>query len=300
MDRRTFLSLALTAPVLGQTGKPTPPAGPARPAPARPAPAAPLAAPAWTQWGGPHRNFQTEAKGLKDTWPASGPRVVWKRPLGEGYSAPAVENGVLYTMYGRSKEEVVLAANAETGATIWEQKTPMTFQSDAAGEMGNGPYTAPHGRRRSALHDRRRRPAAVSRQEDRQGALDAAARERSRRLATDVRVRVEPDRVPRARHPPGRRPREVGHGVPAGRRKSCLGQARLRQRLLVADPHRRAGAGAARVADGRRADRAQPAQRRSAVAACRSRPTTRSQSPRRCGGLATCSSSRRSTTPARR
>jgi outer membrane protein assembly factor BamB len=143
MDRRTFLSLALTAPVLGQTGKPTPPAGPARPAPARPAPAAPLAAPAWTQWGGPHRNFQTEAKGLKDTWPASGPRVVWKRPLGEGYSAPAVENGVLYTMYGRSKEEVVLAANAETGATIWEQKTPMTFQSDAAGEMGNGPYTAP-------------------------------------------------------------------------------------------------------------------------------------------------------------
>ena len=38
----------------------------------------------WTQWGGPHRNFQTEATGLKDTWPSSGPRVVWKRALGEG------------------------------------------------------------------------------------------------------------------------------------------------------------------------------------------------------------------------
>jgi outer membrane protein assembly factor BamB len=140
MDRRTFLSLALAAPVLGQTGKP---AAPARPAAARPAPAAPAAGVPWTQWAGPRRNFQTDAKGLNDTWPASGPRVVWKRPLGEGYSAPAVENGVLYTMYGKPKSEVVLAANAETGATIWEHTTPMTFQSDAGAEMGNGPYTAP-------------------------------------------------------------------------------------------------------------------------------------------------------------
>jgi outer membrane protein assembly factor BamB len=137
MDRRTFLSLAAAMPLATvfdqQRGKPAPPPRPSPPAPAMP----------WTQWGGPHRNFRTEAAGLKDTWPAGGPRVVWKRALGEGYSAPAVENGVLYTMYGKPKAEVVLAANAETGATIWEQTAPMTFNSDAAGEMGNGPYTAP-------------------------------------------------------------------------------------------------------------------------------------------------------------
>jgi outer membrane protein assembly factor BamB len=132
MDRRTFLSLALAVPALGQGTKiPSP----------RP-PAAPAAPPQWLQWGGPHRNFQTEAVGLKDTWPASGPRVVWKRALGEGYSAPAVENGTLYTMYGKPKQEFVLAANAETGATIWEHQTAMTFQSDAP-ELGNGPYAAP-------------------------------------------------------------------------------------------------------------------------------------------------------------
>jgi outer membrane protein assembly factor BamB len=132
MDRRTFLSLALAVPALGQGTKiPSP----------RP-PAAPPAPPQWLQWGGPHRNFQTEAVGLKDTWPASGPRVVWKRALGEGYSAPAVENGTLYTMYGKPKQEFVLAANAETGATIWEHQTAMTFQSDAP-ELGNGPYAAP-------------------------------------------------------------------------------------------------------------------------------------------------------------
>jgi outer membrane protein assembly factor BamB len=68
---------------------------------------------------------------------------MWKRSLGEGYSSPAVENGVLYTVYGKPREEVVIAANAETGATLWEHATPMTFQSDAAGEMGNGPYSTP-------------------------------------------------------------------------------------------------------------------------------------------------------------
>ena len=129
MDRRTFLTIALAAPAFGQAVKPVARTG---------SPGVP-----WTQWGGPNRNFHTEATGLKDTWPATGPRVIWKRPLGEGYSSTAVENGVLYTMYGKGREEVVLAANAETGATLWEHVTPMTFQSDAGAEMGNGPYATP-------------------------------------------------------------------------------------------------------------------------------------------------------------
>ena len=128
MDRRTFLSIALAAPAFGQAAKSV-------------TQSATRALP-WTQWGGPQRNFQTQATGLKDTWPASGPRVVWKRALGEGYSAPVVDAGVLYTMYGRPREEVVIAANAETGATLWEHVTPMAFQSDAP-EMGNGPYASP-------------------------------------------------------------------------------------------------------------------------------------------------------------
>lgn len=123
MRRRTFLHLAAAAPVLAQ-------------------PARPLAGTPWNQWGGPNRNFQTDAKGLKDTWPASGPKVIWKRPLGEGYSSPAVEGNMLYTMYGKPDVEVVLAADATTGKTIWETSNPMTFKSDAP-ELGNGPYSTP-------------------------------------------------------------------------------------------------------------------------------------------------------------
>jgi outer membrane protein assembly factor BamB len=139
MDRRTFLAIALASPVLQQRSKTPTQTKPPAPAPA-PKPASP--APAWTQWGGPHRNFQTEAMGIKDAWPASGPPIVWQRALGEGYSSPSVEDGVLYTMYGRSRQEVVLAANATDGKTLWEYTTPMTFQSDAP-EMGNGPYATP-------------------------------------------------------------------------------------------------------------------------------------------------------------
>jgi outer membrane protein assembly factor BamB len=146
MDRRTFLVIALTAPALSQAAaaqtKPAKPVKPVKPATPAPAPPPAPAGVAWTQWGGPHRNFQTQASGIKDAWPAGGPRVIWKRPLGEGYSAPVVEGGVLYTMYGRPREEVVLAANAETGQTLWEHASPMSFKSDAP-EMGNGPYASP-------------------------------------------------------------------------------------------------------------------------------------------------------------
>jgi outer membrane protein assembly factor BamB len=144
MDRRTFLTtLALTAPALAQPAATFQRGRAAKPAPARPAPPPPPAPGIpWTQWGGPKRNFQTDATGIKDVWPAGGPRVVWKRGLGEGYSAPVVENGVLYGMYGKTGQEVVFAASAETGQTMWEHVTPMTYQSDAP-EMGNGPYSSP-------------------------------------------------------------------------------------------------------------------------------------------------------------
>jgi outer membrane protein assembly factor BamB len=96
----------------------------------------------WPQWGGPHRNFTTESESLKASWPASGPKVIWKRPLGEGYSSASVEGNVLYSMYGRSAQESVVALDTATGKTLWEHSTPVNFRSDFP-EMGNGPYATP-------------------------------------------------------------------------------------------------------------------------------------------------------------
>lgn len=124
MTRRALLSLCPTLSIFGQK-KPQPPAEIP-----------------WTQWGGPNRNFVTQSTGIKDRWPAAGPRVLWKRPLGEGFSAISVDPPLLYTMYGRSGEEIVVAADAASGKTKWEHTTPVNFRS-AYAEMGVGPFAAP-------------------------------------------------------------------------------------------------------------------------------------------------------------
>jgi outer membrane protein assembly factor BamB len=112
---------------------------------------APPAAAAWPQWGGPSRNFVSDSKGLASKWPASGPKKLWSRALGEGHSAIATDGGRLYTLYrpqgtggpaGRSQEEVIAALDAATGTTVWEHRYP----SPTAGlnfTEGAGPHSTP-------------------------------------------------------------------------------------------------------------------------------------------------------------
>ena len=178
MDRRTFLAMAVAVPALGQTKKPVPPSRPQSPPSTKPVPPTRPPGLPWTQWGGPNRNFQTEASGIKDTWPATGPRVVWKRPLGEGYSSPLVESGVLYTMYGKRGEEVVLAANAENGETLWEQAGAHVVSKRRCAGDGEWPVLDAAYRRRPPVYDRRSRPPPMPRQEVGQAPVDAAALER--------------------------------------------------------------------------------------------------------------------------
>jgi len=106
---------------------------------------------AWTQWGGPTRDFMSDATGLATTWPAGGPRKLWSRALGEGHSSILVENGRLYTMYRplgmlaavrRSQEEVVTALDAATGKTMWEFKYPSPTD-DLDFSQGAGPHSTP-------------------------------------------------------------------------------------------------------------------------------------------------------------
>ena len=97
----------------------------------------------WPQFAGPHRNFTSDVTGLANSWPASGPKKLWSRDLGDGYSGIAVDGAVLYTMYRRGSDEVTLAAAAATGKTIWEHTENASFQSGMAMENGPGPHATP-------------------------------------------------------------------------------------------------------------------------------------------------------------
>jgi outer membrane protein assembly factor BamB len=107
-------------------------------------------APDWPQWGGPSRNFTTESKGLANTWPATGPRRLWTRNLGDGYSAIAVEQGKLYTMYrrvaqeaGKVDQDVVICMDANSGKTLWEYSYDAPFDPKMKMENGPGPHVTP-------------------------------------------------------------------------------------------------------------------------------------------------------------
>jgi outer membrane protein assembly factor BamB len=104
---------------------------------------------AWRQWGGADRNFVVDALPLAETWPADGPREVWRRPLGDGHSSILVEDARLFTMYrpappgggrGWAAEEIVVALDVASGKTLWEHRyaaRPLAFR------FGAGPYATP-------------------------------------------------------------------------------------------------------------------------------------------------------------
>lgn len=47
----------------------------------------------WAGWLGPQRDGVWRERGILERFPAGGPPVVWRAPLGGGYSAPAVADG---------------------------------------------------------------------------------------------------------------------------------------------------------------------------------------------------------------
>src|SRR5579872_3353203 len=97
----------------------------------------------WPQFGGPKGNFKSDATGLANSWPSTGPKVLWKRALGDGYSEISVDGNTIYTMYRALNDEVVLAAEADTGKTIWEYRYDARFRPGMGMENGSGPHATP-------------------------------------------------------------------------------------------------------------------------------------------------------------
>jgi len=94
----------------------------------------------WPQWRGIHRDGSSPETGLLNTWPAGGPRLVWKaQGLGEGYSSFAVVGNRLYTQGQTGEEEYVLALDVATGKTVWKTPTGRAYRE----ERGNGPRGTP-------------------------------------------------------------------------------------------------------------------------------------------------------------
>ncbi len=98
----------------------------------------------WTRWGGPSGDFAIAGgPRLVDAWPASGPKVLWNRDLGDGYSAILCRGGRLFTMYRDGEMEIVTALDAQSGEVIWDFAYEAGRYPDMAKSFGEGPNATP-------------------------------------------------------------------------------------------------------------------------------------------------------------
>ena len=98
----------------------------------------------WPQWGGPNRNFTVETSGLADKWPEDGPPRLWRRTLGDGYSAIVADGDLLFTMYRSGRSEFTVALDAKTGNKIWKHRVSSHYSPNSeADRLCPGPSSTP-------------------------------------------------------------------------------------------------------------------------------------------------------------
>jgi len=80
----------------------------------------------WPQWRGPTHDGISRETDLVDGWsndgPNSGPRVLWTRQLGQGFSGFAVVGDRVYTQSQSLTEQAVICLDADTGDLIWSYR----------------------------------------------------------------------------------------------------------------------------------------------------------------------------------
>jgi len=104
----------------------------------------------WPQWLGPNRDGVWRETGILESFPAGGPKTLWRTPIKSGYSGPAVAGGRVYITdrdrqlasepgdpFARSDvpgAERVLCLNEADGRVLWQHSYPCRYTiSYAAG-----------------------------------------------------------------------------------------------------------------------------------------------------------------------
>lgn len=93
----------------------------------------------WPHWRGPTRDGVSPDAGVLDAWPQEGPTVLWRTPLGEGFSSITVSQGQLFTMFAAGDDEFVVSLRASDGGEVWRLRADASFTES----RGNGPRSTP-------------------------------------------------------------------------------------------------------------------------------------------------------------
>ena len=100
-----------------------------------------LSAADWPQFLGPARNGVYGGAPLAESWPSGGPRVAWRKQVGQGFAGPAVAGNRVILFHRVGREEVVDALDAGTGALQWHHAYPTSYRDDFG--FDEGPRAVP-------------------------------------------------------------------------------------------------------------------------------------------------------------
>lgn len=96
----------------------------------------------WPQYRGPDRNGEAPAMRIQP-WSETGPRVVWERDFGSGFSEITVADNKLFTMFAEGepekRSEYAACLKPSTGEVVWKVAIDTEFED----EFGNGPRSTP-------------------------------------------------------------------------------------------------------------------------------------------------------------
>src|SRR4029078_4386887 len=95
----------------------------------------------WAQFLGPDRNGTYAGPPLSETWGASGPKVLWRKQVGQGFAGPAVVQGHVLLFHRIGNGEALGSLHGKTGTSIWRYAYPTTYRDDFG--FDEGPRAVP-------------------------------------------------------------------------------------------------------------------------------------------------------------
>lgn len=95
----------------------------------------------WPQYLGPTRNGIYGGPALAESWGGSGPKVAWRKQVGQGFAGPAVVGNRVILFHRVGNEEVLESLDAATGNSVWRYAYRTTYRDDFG--FDEGPRAVP-------------------------------------------------------------------------------------------------------------------------------------------------------------
>jgi outer membrane protein assembly factor BamB len=90
----------------------------------------------WPQILGPTRSGRAEGERLQPSWPAAGPKLLWKYKLGSGYAGAAAASGKVLVFHRVASSERVECLDGASGRSLWQADFAANYRGGFDADKG--------------------------------------------------------------------------------------------------------------------------------------------------------------------